>query len=149
MKRILPLLLFLAALSAIAGYLLTKGSWAGRLGMGVFHKEYVFLNTWWKGTLSVFGTLLVLVAIHALFQRILPNAIGKSVHAIFLLAALTGLYLTYYDFQHDWEHHLMKQRFHMGFYLFWAGWIIVCIFFLFSPKKHSTTNASKKAEAAE
>jgi hypothetical protein len=147
MKRVLPLILFLAALSSISGFLLTRGSWLERRGMHWFHKEYLFMNTWWEGTTAVFVTLLVLLIIHAIFQRILFAAIGKAMHTILLLAALTGLYLTYYDFHHDFTHKLMGQRFHMGFYLFWLGWIGICIFYLFSKKRVrlASISADKKA----
>lgn len=148
MKRLLPLILFLAALSSVAGYLVTKGSWLGRKGMGIFHREYLFLNTWWQGTATFFGVLVILVCLHAVFQRFLSVTIAKTMHAIMLLMAFTGLYLTRYDFRHDLEHRLMGQRFHVGFYMFWLGWVIICVYFIIL-KKNPITNADKKGQAID
>jgi len=47
-----------------------------------------------------------------------------------LVAGVLGLVITYYDFQHTYSHRLLKERFHLGFYLFWLGWMGTCVFFL-------------------
>jgi hypothetical protein len=61
MKRLLPLSVFLAVLSLIAGLLLSRMSFIGRIGISLFYKEYTFMKTWWKGTLVIFALLFLLM----------------------------------------------------------------------------------------
>lgn len=133
-KRNFPLLIFLAMLSCIAGYMMSRSSFIGDIGMHIFYKEYTFLDIWWQGALAVFGVLLLLFIVHAVLQRSLSKAGARIAHVIGLLLALGGLYLTYHDFRHDFSHRLMGERFHIGFYLFWIGWVFIALSFLFRKK---------------
>jgi len=128
------LLLVLAVLSGIAGYMMSKSSWIGGIGMHIFYKEYTFLDIWWQGALAVFSLLLLLFIVHAVLRRTLSKTGGIIAHIIGLLAAIAGLYLTYHDFRHDISHRLMGERFHIGFYIFWLGWLIISLTFLFRRK---------------
>ena len=117
--------------------LLSKASWIGRVGMTFFYKEYNLLKIWWQGAIAVYIVLLLLFALHAFLQRVLRPVAARLMHIAGLLIAIMCLYLTYDDFTNNLSHRLLGWRFHYGFYLGWAGWILICLFYVF--KKRSTT----------
>jgi hypothetical protein len=127
-KRTSLLLVFLAALASLSGYLMSKASFIGRLGMTYVYKEYRFLKTWWKGALAVFVVWIILLVIQYIVERKLSKQKAIIVHVIFILLALVGLYFTYSDFRNTTSHRWLKERFHIGAYLFWLGWIIITLF---------------------
>jgi hypothetical protein len=135
MKRIAPLVAFLAALSLLAGYLFSKMSWIGRVGINLIHKNYKFFKVWWQGALVVFAILMVFLLIQWLVQQKARPAAARIVQLILLLLAVAGLYYTYQDFRHDITHRWLKERFHLGGYLFWIGWMSISLFFLFSRSR--------------
>lgn len=143
MKRSLYFILYLFALSALAGYMLSKVSLLGRAGISVFYSEYGFLKVGWQATLVVLITLLALYGIqYIIYTR--ANAIlarGAQITAIFL--ALTGLALSYNDFRDDITHRWMGERFHIGVYLFWLGWLSISIFLLLQQKKGNLISSSR------
>jgi hypothetical protein len=47
-----------------------------------------------------------------------------------LVLALIGLYFTYQDFRHNTAHRWLGERFHLGGYLFWIGWMAISVFYL-------------------
>ncbi|HRO43948.1 MAG TPA: hypothetical protein PL009_14020 [Flavipsychrobacter sp.] len=130
MRRQASLTLFLAILSVICGYMLSKASWIGRLGMSLFYQQYQFLKVWWKGALLVFAVLIFLYAVQSFVQRRATNSIAKVVHLFALVAALVGLYLTYDDFRNTTSHRWLGERFHIGAYLFWIGWMVISVYML-------------------
>jgi hypothetical protein len=134
-KRISLLVVFLAALACLSGYLMSKASFIGRLGMTFVYKEYRFLKTWWKGALAVFIVWVILIIIQAIVERKLSKQKATLVHVVFILLALVGLYFTYSDFQHTTSHRWLKERFHIGAYLFWLGWIVISVFFMVQKRK--------------
>ena len=134
-KRISLLVVFLAALASLSGYLMSKASFIGRLGMTFVYKEYRFLKTWWKGALFVFIVWMVILIIQAILERKLSKQKATIAYIIFILFALIGLYFTYSDFQHTTSHRWLKEKFHIGAYLFWTGWIIISVFFMVQKRK--------------
>jgi len=132
-NRSIPLLLFLVFLSCISGYLMSKASLAGRIGISLFYKEYSFLKTWWQGALVVLAGLIVVFLLLRFFSR--RGSISKKWIApvAVILLALIGFYLTWQDFHQTRTHKMLGERFHIGAYLFWVGWIVTAIFFL--PRK--------------
>jgi hypothetical protein len=134
-KRISLLIVFLAALASLSGYLMSKASFIGRLGMTYVYKEYRFLKTWWKGALAVFVVWIVLLIIQAIVERKLSKQKATVVHIVLILLALVGLYFTYSGFQHTTSHRWLKERFHIGAYLFWIGWIIISVFYIVQKRK--------------
>ncbi len=134
MKRNSFLITSLALLSAASGYLMSKASWIGRVGITFFHREYNLLKIWWQGAIAVFLFLMSLYLLHSLLQKKMRPGMARLIHFILLLAAAGGLYLTYDDFTNDFTHHLLGHRFHYGFYLVWIGWMLVCLFFIFKRK---------------
>ncbi len=135
LKRTIYLLVFLAALSLLSGYLMSKASWVGKLGISLFYKQYNFLKIWWQGALIVFAGLLILFIITALAQKTLKPLSATVANIASFLLALGGMYFTYTDFRHDISHRLLGEPFHIGVYLFWIGWISISLFYLFSKKK--------------
>ena len=63
-------------------------------------------------------------------QRKWPAARAKLVHISALVIALAGLFFTYQDFRHTLSHRWLGERFHLGAYMFWIGWIIISVFYL-------------------
>lgn len=141
MRKHFPFLGYLAVLSLLSGWLLSKMSWIGRVGINLLHKEYKFLKVWYKGAGFVFAILLVLFFMHQLAQQRLAPAKARIVHVIAILLALCGLLYTYLDFRGDFSHKLLREPFHLGAYLFWIGWISVSIYFL---GKTPQTNVQSK-----
>lgn len=128
---------------------MSKVSWIGRVGINLFYKQYHFLKIWWQGTLVVFITLLVLSIVQFVVQQRLPKATARIAHLIAFIAALLGLYATYHDFRHDMEHHLLGERFHLGAYLFWIGWMVICLFYLFQKRNPALTISDNTAASGQ
>jgi hypothetical protein len=147
MKKTIQLLVLLAALSAISGYLMSQMSFIGRLGINMMHHEYKFLKVWWQGAIVVYAALLVLFALHAIINKALPFVLAKLAHIILLVAAFGGMYFTYSDFSDDFTHRLLKQRFHIGAYLFWIGWMLISVFYVAKKKKIKLSTTSNKMAA--
>ena len=134
MKRSTTLILFLVALSVMSGYLLSKPSLVGRVGISLFYTEYHFLKTWWKGAFVVLVVLMMVYAMQELLQRRLVKKSAGMLHTGMLVAGVIGMYSTYYDFRHTLSHRLLGERFHIGAYLFWIGWVIISGYFLLPAK---------------
>lgn len=130
MRRSASLTLFLSLLSVVIGYLLSHASWVGKLGIQLFYSEYDFLRSWWKASLVVFLVLILLYAIQTLVQRYATKPVAKIIQVFALVFAVVGLYLSYNDFRHTTTHRWMGERFHLGVYLFWLGWMSISIYFL-------------------
>jgi len=130
MKHSLPFILYLAVLSAISGWLMSRMSWIGRVGVNLIHKEYKFLKTWYEGGGIVFGVLLILFLLQYLSRRRMAPIVSISLQLLALIAAICGLWLTYSDFREDFTHSILKERFHLGAYLFWVGWISISLYCL-------------------
>lgn len=135
MKQYKGFIAYLAGLSLLAGYLFSKASWIGRIGISLFYRQYNFLKTWWKGAGVVFIILLLLLAAHEYFNRKLKPSSARMLHLTALLGSLAGLFFTFLDFRHTLKHRWMGERFHLGAYCFWIGWISVCLLFLYKTRK--------------
>lgn len=122
--------LLLLALSCLCGYLLSKASLIGKAGMTFVYKEYAFMKTWWQGAAVVFAIWLLLFFAQGAVQQRLKKSTARLLHIGCIIAAVIGLYFTYQDFRHTLSHRLLGERFHLGGYLFWVGWVLISIFFL-------------------
>lgn len=129
-RPILAIIALLTAISAMAGYLFSKISWIGRVGINLFYDNYAFFKTWWKGALLVYIILLTLLFVQGMIQKYTSVKTSIIVHAVSLLVAIAGIYFTYQDFRHTLSHKLAGERFHLGAYCFWAGWIAISLYFL-------------------
>ncbi len=110
-------------------YLISKISWIGKLGIATVHKEYRLLRSDWKTFLLLFGLQIILIITLMVIRTKRPGIKTLVISLLLTLGAL-GLFLTFRDFIYTYTHRLLKERFHLGFYLFWMGWIGTCIFFL-------------------
>ena len=126
---LLLLVVLLLALSALSGYLLSRASFVGRAGIHLFYREYSFLKTWWQGAALVFSVWMLLAGLQAFINRRLPGTRSLVVQVLFGVLGAIGLYLTFCDFTNVRNHRLLGERFHLGGYLFWIGWIVISVFF--------------------
>jgi hypothetical protein len=129
-----PFLLLLLGLSVVAGYLLSKATLIGRTGIALFYREYRFFRYWWKGALLIFTVWMLLFLLHRFLQRHLFRKHADLLHIAALVIAIIGLYFTYSDFRNDFSHRLLGERFHLGFYLFWIGWMLISLYYLFQRR---------------
>jgi hypothetical protein len=134
-KKTTFLILFLAALSVLSGLLLSKSSFIGKVGIHFFYQQYKFLHIWWQGALVIFGLLMALLVVHIIVKKYLDLKTARFTYLLALVVAIIGLYLTYRDFRDSLSHRLLGERFHIGAYLFWLGWISINIFFLIDYKR--------------
>ena len=134
-RRNIPFLIYLLVLSAIAGWLIHRMSWIGRVGINLAHKEYKFLKVWYQAGAAVFVTLLILYILQHFATRRLSRSSSNLVNGVALLLALGGLYMTYSDFHSDFTHSILKERFHLGAYLFWIGWISISLYLFATRQK--------------
>lgn len=139
MKRKSLLVFLLLTLSAIGGYLLSKVSLVGKMGISVFYKQYRFLKIWWQGALLLFIVWMLLFFVQEWVQRKFSPMVSKRIQIGAIGAAVIGLYFTYQDFRHSISHRWLGERFHLGGYLFWVGWIIISIFYLTEKRKLKQT----------
>ena len=135
MKRSAILVSGLLLLSLISGVLLSKASLVGKAGMTLFYREYNFLKTWWKGALLVFIVLMIFFVVQGILQRNKPPEKKRLVHIVAIVLAILGLVFTYYDFSNTVTHRMLGTSFHVGAYLFWAGWIAISIHYLFPAQR--------------
>jgi hypothetical protein len=129
----------LAFLSCLSGWLMSRPSMVGRVGIELFYKEYKFLRTWWQGALAIFVTLMILLVLQGILASKLSRRKSNLVHLGMILLALLGFYFTYYDFHHTPTHRWLKERFHIGAYLFWASWIMISIYYLIQKRTEEIT----------
>jgi hypothetical protein len=119
----------------LIGFLLSKASLVGRTGINLFYKEYKFLKIWWQGAGVVLFIFLFLFFLQGFLEKRWEKN-SKPVHVIAILLAVAGLYFTYNDFRHTLTHRLLGERFHLGGYLFWIGWILISLFYLTRGKRN-------------
>ena len=128
-KKIISLNAILIPLAVIAGWTLSKATIVGKVGIHFLHREYAFLNSWWKGALFVWVVWIILEIIQYRIWKRYRRNINLAVQTSFIFLAVFGLYFTYLDFR-TFSHGLLGERFHIGGYLFWIGWCIISIFFI-------------------
>ena len=135
MKRFSIIPLSLAFTALITGYLLSGISFVGRTGINLLYTEYKFLKTWWKGALIVFVVWLLFYGLQFLITRKYNKATANIINITALLIAIAGLVFSYLDFRNTLSHRLLGERFHLGVYLFWLGWIAISFFLLLVTKQ--------------
>lgn len=128
LKRNFVVVILLALFSIITGYVLSAISLVGRAGISLFHTQYQFLKTWWKGALLVFIVWLILFTVQSILYRKVRKKASNIIQAVSLFAAVAGLYFSYSDFRNTLSHRWLGERFHLGVYMFWLGWIAITIF---------------------
>lgn len=136
MRRHVSFIVLLAALAALAGWLLSHISLLGRVGISVAYREYAFLKTWWMGAGLVLTVWLAVYWMHNVANQRWPRR--RKSHLVTLVLAALGLYSTYADFRGDLSHRWLGERFHLGAYLCWVGLMGVSLRFALMPKKALT-----------
>ena len=114
--------------SLLSGYLLSSISFIGKIGIGLFYHQYKFLKVWWQGSLSVLAIWMVLFWVHTFYYKRISKMKYHIFSTLSLVFALTGLYLSYADFRNNLSHRWLGERFHLGVYLYWIGWVAIVIF---------------------
>ncbi|MEO7309359.1 MAG: cytochrome d ubiquinol oxidase subunit II [Chitinophagaceae bacterium] len=128
------------ALCFVAGWLVSGVSMVGKLGIRFFYKEYTLFRSWWKTGLAFMGVLMIIFGVLWWAQKKMSPSKAKLVAFFTLFAGIAGLIFTYNDFQHTLTHRLLKERFHLGFYMFWLGWLANCGYYLFMGKNTKIGN---------
>ena len=127
-------------LSLISGVLVSEMSLIGRVGIDLFHKNYRLLQYWWKTAILFFVLLLLLDLIQFIIKR--KSTRANLYIAVLLITGLLGLFAVFQDFTTNFSHKLLKERTHVGFYLFWLTWIGTNIYFLTLPQKIKVVDAA-------
>ncbi len=128
MKAVRFIILLQAVLALLSGYLISKMSLIGRIGINLMYGEYAIFKSWWQTALLFFGIQLLLLGTQFFVKKRRGNKLAFRLSLALLVIALIGLYVSYNDFQHTFSHKLLKEKFHLGFYLFWITWIGSCLF---------------------
>lgn len=136
----------LALFSILAGYLLSAISFVGKAGISLFYQQYQFFKIWWKAALLVFSIWIVLFIIQTFLYKKVRKATFTMVSVIFLIAAIAGLFFSYADFRRSLSHRWLGERFHLGIYLFWLGWIAISVFVLSEVNNAKNINIIKKPD---
>jgi hypothetical protein len=135
MKRKVLFVSGLFLVACLSGVLMSKASWAGRTGMTLFYREYLFLKTWWKGAALIGITWSLLFLLQGLISRKYDRRKTVLLHSLCILIALVGFLFTYLDFTNNLSHRLLGTAFHAGVYLFWLGWIAISLYNLLNLSK--------------
>ena len=115
-------------------YLISKISTIGKIGIATTYHQYHWLRIFWLTfTILTLFQLALIAALHILGKRT-TKKMTNLVSTILLVAGILGLALTFQDFMHTYSHRLLKERFHLGFYIFWISWIGTCVYFLFTGR---------------
>jgi|GEM_PF-910697 len=133
-RRLLVLTLSQLLLCWYETYLISKISTIGKIGIATTYHQYHWLRIFWLTyTVLTLFQLAVIAVLYILGKRS-TKKITNLVSTILLVAGGLGLVLTFQDFMHTYSHRLLKERFHLGFYIFWISWIGTCAYFLFSNR---------------
>jgi uncharacterized membrane protein YsdA (DUF1294 family) len=103
--------------------------------------QYKVFKSWWQTAIILFAVQVIVLIIQWMIKRKASRKTARTTILIFLSVGIAGLYLTYNDFQSIFTHRLMKEKFHLGFYLFWLSWIISSLYLLATKKKISEAEA--------
>jgi hypothetical protein len=120
-------------------------SFLARTAISVFrhhYRYYAFMKVWWKGALAFFLVWMLLLGIQYAAEQKMPRPRATLIHFACLFLALCGLYYTYHDFRSELSHRWAGERLHLGFYLFWIGWVSISAFILYDRKKILTDKGS-------
>jgi hypothetical protein len=105
------------------------------VGIATIHREYRLLRSGWKTFLLLFGIQIAIIITLNIIQKKVSRKSMILTASLLLGVAAIGFFITFQDFLHTYTHRLLKERFHLGFYLFWMGWMGSCIFFLANSRE--------------
>jgi hypothetical protein len=136
MKKLLPLWTLQTLLAVVAGTLISGMSFLAKSAIGIFkhhYRYYAFMKVWWQTALLFILVWLLLFSLQYFWYKRLPAAKARIRQLVFVGVAIIGLYFTYSDFRSDLSHRLAGERLHLGFYLFWLGWILQSVYLMVLP----------------
>lgn len=145
-RRIYVLIGFQALFTLLQTYLILRISAIGKIGIALFYKEYTLLRSGWKTFFLFFAIQMAVIAVLYIVNTRSSARAAKVTAYTLAGMAVVGLWLNFDDFLHTYSHRLLKERFHLGFYLFWTGWIISCVFFIRNPTIKTETVAKLPEE---
>ena len=129
MKKSTSLLLFQALLAVVSGILITQMSFLGRVGIHTMYRQFLIFRSWWKTALLLFFVQCLIIGLLWTIQKMTTLSIAKKAAWVLLIIGIIGFGATYWDFSTT-MHKVMKAKFHFGFYLFWIGWWVSCLYFI-------------------
>jgi hypothetical protein len=135
MRKLSFLVLFQAALCILEAYLVSRISLIGKIGIALVHREYLLLRSGWKTFVLFFSIQLLVITVLYFIRKKYSGKTFFVSAGILMGAAVLGFIVTYMDFLHTYTHRLLKERFHLGFYLFWLGWFGSCLFFIWDESR--------------
>ena len=138
MRKITSLFLFQALASVISGILITQMSLLGRIGIHTMYRQFIVFRSWWKTALLLFVIQCLLIGVLWLIRQYSSGKAVKKISGLCLLIGIIGFGFTYWDFTTT-MHKVMKARFHFGFYLFWIGWGVTCLYFILQKRATSSS----------
>jgi hypothetical protein len=133
-RRLFVLITSQLLLCWLETYLISKISLIGKIGIATVYKEYHWLRIFWKTYLILSILQLAVILTLYIVERRSAKKITNLISTTLFVAGLLGLILTFQDFFHDYAHRLLKERFHLGFYIFWFSWMATCAYWLFSNR---------------
>jgi hypothetical protein len=133
-RRLLVLTLSQLLLCWYETYLISKISTIGKIGIATTYHQYHWLRVFWLTYTILTGFQLALILTLYIMGNRSTRKMTNLISTIFLVAGGLGLVLTFQDFMHTYSHRLLKERFHLGFYIFWISWMATCAYFLFSNR---------------
>lgn len=140
-RKLTLLVLFQSLFTVLQVYLISKISWVGRVGITIAYTQYKFLRSGWKMYLLLMAVQLLTIGLLAyVYNTRGKRPCLKAAGAVVIIAG-AGLWATYNDFTRRLSHRLLKEPFHLGFYLFWLGLIATCAFFAVLPTKAMNAEA--------
>lgn len=145
MKRFWVIFIIQLCISLISAYLITQMYWLGKIGVSLFYTEYAILKSFWKVALILFSVqTLFLIILHTLysFRKILAL---KILSGIISISSLLGLAYAVYDFSETFSHRILKEKFHIGVYLFLISIFCLSVFYFFIEKKKNVILNNKKS----
>jgi hypothetical protein len=133
-RRLLLLILTQLLLCWYETWLISRISTIGKIGIATTYHEYHWLRVFWLTyTILTVFQLALIVTLNTMASRS-HKKMTNLVSTILFIAGGLGLVLTFQDFMHTYSHRLLKERFHLGFYIFWLSWMGTCLYFLFSNR---------------
>ena len=137
MRSVAILAVCQALFTGLQVYLVSKISTIGKIGIALFYHEYRVFRNGWQTFLLFYGIQLAVILLLYFTRKKSGARLAMIVSSTVIFSALAGLLLTYNDFKFTYSHRLLKERFHLAFYLFWLGIMATGIFFLISTRSPS------------
>lgn len=143
MRRTPILITVQGLLCLLQVYLVSKISLIGKVGIALFYKEYRIFRSGWKTFLLFFGLQLLVIVLLQIMEKRGPAKRTIFTATVIGIIAIVGLLFTFIDFQYTYSHRLLKERFHLGFYLFWLCMMGTCVVYIISNWQKRVITESK------